>query len=119
MRAVLEHFWKFTLAPIYQSLFRRWFQAIVSRQDTTLGELGRLQAQIQALRQAVESEVARSEALRLQVAELDLQVRNALAARWDEAALTRRMAALEDSLRRDGSPPTDAQPDRVSTAQTP
>jgi hypothetical protein len=99
VKAILKTGWKLSFGPIYQSLFRRYFQAMLSRQDTALGELGALKAQIQALNAAVVNEVARGEALRVQVATLDLQVRNALAARWDDAALGRRLAGLEDRMR--------------------
>ncbi|MGI8714422.1 MAG: hypothetical protein ACR2NR_14860 [Solirubrobacteraceae bacterium] len=105
MRKLLTSLWKLTGGPIHERLFRRYFQATLSRQDMTLAQLGLVQAQVQELRRACESEVARVEALRLQVRELDVQVRNALAARWDDAALSRRMTALEDRLRAEGKSP--------------
>jgi BMFP domain-containing protein YqiC len=94
----LKIVWNVSFGPAYERLFRRWFRAMVSRQDTTLGHIGALQVEVAELRRAVAAELARSEALRLQVRDLDVQVRNALAARWDDAALTRRMVALEDRL---------------------
>lgn len=89
---------KMTFGSIHQRLFRRYFYALLSRQDTTLAQLGSLYADVQDLRRTVESDVARLEALRLEVRELDVHVRNALAARWDDAALARRMTALEGRL---------------------
>lgn len=83
---------------IYESLFRRYFQAMLSRQDTIAAQLGTLHAEVQDIRRTVDSDAARLEALRLEVRELDVQVRNALAARWDDVALARRMTALEDRL---------------------
>lgn len=99
MKRLLTSVWKLTGSPVHERLFRRYFRATLSRQDTTLAQLGLVQIQVQELRRACESEVARVEALRLSVSELDVQVRSALAARWDDAALARRMAALEDRLR--------------------
>lgn len=108
MKRLLTSMWKLTGAPVHERLFRRYFQAILGRQDTTLAQLGLVQIQVQELRRACESEVARVEALRLGVSELDVQVRNALAARWNDAALARRMAALEDRLRAEPDAPEPA-----------
>jgi BMFP domain-containing protein YqiC len=99
VRKLLTIVWRRTFEPVHRRLFRRYFQAIINRQNMTLGQLGELQAHVQDLRRAVDAEAARAEALRLQVRDLDVQVRNALAARWEDAALSRRMAALEDRLR--------------------
>ena len=98
MRKLLRITWRLTFGSIHQRLFRRYFQAMLSRQETTLAQLGTLQTRVQDLRRTVDSDGARLEALRLQVSDLDVQVRNALAARWDDAALARRMTALEDRL---------------------
>jgi hypothetical protein len=118
----LRMLWRVSFGPAHQRLFRRYFDAMLSRQDTTLGHLGGLQAEVADLRRAVSAELARSEALRLQVRELDVQVRNALAARWDDAALARRMMALEDRLHA-ATPPAPAadgaESERVSVPRIP
>lgn len=98
MRKLLRALWRSTFGAVHQTLFRRYFQAMLSRQETTLAQFGTLRTQVQDLKRTVDSDVARLEALALQVRDLDVQVRNALAARWDDAALARRMTSLEDRL---------------------
>lgn len=98
MKELLRTVWRSTLGPIHEKLFKRYFRAIQVRQDAALAQLGTLQTQIQDLRRTIDSDAARLEALRLQVRDLDVQVRNALAARWDDMALARRMTALEERL---------------------
>jgi hypothetical protein len=76
MRAFATALWKATIGPVYYRLFRRYFDAILSRLD-----------------------------------ELDAQVHGLLASKWEEQALARRIAIIEDRLGIDDS---DGQPEPVA-----
>jgi len=80
MKRYLKALWRLTFEPIYRRLFRRYFDGINTRQ-------GRVNAEVIA-----------------GLADLDRHVRTVIAAGWDDTALSRRMAALEDRLDRAGAP---------------
>ena len=85
MKALLKTLWKQTLEPVYDALFRRYFDATISRLNTVLEmrtELDKMNARLD---------------------QLDAHVRTVIAARWDEGALARRLAMLEDRLAENGA----------------
>src|SRR5439155_3426502 len=87
----LRALWRLTAKPIYDRLFRRYFQAMLDRLDSTLGELHDLRSEMSTTR----AEVAELRALHTQ---LDQHTRTILASHWDTAALARRLVMLEDQL---------------------
>ena len=96
----LKTLWAITFKPIYTRLFRRFFDATINRLNTTLGELATLRRE---LHNHVHGINVRLDELNARVADLDQQVHTVIAARWDETAMARRMAALEDGAQRNGA----------------
>lgn len=98
MMRYLRALWRITFAPVYRRLFGRYFEAILSEVKAIREELYHDIAGINTRQGQVNSEVL------ARLDELDQNVRTVIAAGWDDKALARRMAALEDRLGQDGSP---------------
>jgi hypothetical protein len=109
MTGLLKALWAITFQPVYTRLFRRFFDAMISRETTALSELAGVR---QDLHNHVHGLNVRLDALNARVADLDQQTRVMIAARWDDLALTRRMAALEERVEQNGAATVPArQPD--------
>jgi len=89
--------WRITGKPIHQRLFGRYFQAMISRLNSTLGELSDVRAELEEVR----SELLAS---RAQQQELDLKMRSIVGGHWDATAVARRLAAIEDRIASDQHP---------------
>lgn len=76
--------WRFTLGPVYDRLIRRYF-------DTALARLQKLLREVHTLSTRVD--------------ELDRHVHALLEAGWEQKALARRIAMIEDRLELDGDHP--------------
>lgn len=104
--------WQRTVGPVYERLFRRFFDAAINRLNSLLAQTAALQTEVGAVRAelgAVRAEIDRLRAdidrlthLIVQDAserrDLEEQMRGVLSARWDDIALARRLAALEDRI---------------------
>jgi hypothetical protein len=90
----LRLLWRFTGRPIYERLIGRYFAATISRLNTTLGELGHVRAQLDAVRRELELSHVRQD-------ELARQMRAVTAGYWDGVAVSRRLAAIEDRIHAD------------------
>jgi hypothetical protein len=77
--------------PIYRRLFQIYFDAVINRLNSALGELSTLRAEVERVRAEVVECRAQNE-------ELDRHVRTVVASHWDTTAFTRRLAAIEDRL---------------------
>jgi hypothetical protein len=91
--------WSVTGKPIHQRLFGRYFQATISRLNSTLGELSDVRAELEAARREIT-------ACRDTQAELDRKLSAVMGAYWDAAAVTRRLATIEDRLYLGQQPPS-------------
>jgi BMFP domain-containing protein YqiC len=80
MSALLKPLWSATFGRVYDRLIRRYFTAILSRLDELLARW----AEVRALTERFD--------------QLDAHVRAVVAARWENEALARRIAMLEDRL---------------------
>jgi hypothetical protein len=88
MISILKSLWRLTLEPVYKALFKRFFEAILSRLNRILDE-----------QLATREDVRRINA---RLDELDVHVRNVIASRWEDAAIARRLAMIEERLERNG-----------------
>jgi ABC-type transporter Mla subunit MlaD len=86
-----------TLEPVYIRLFRRYFQATINRLNTTIDEVAATRTDLQ---HHIAGLNRRLDQLSAQVTELDRHVHTVVTARWDDAAMVRRMAAIEERLER-------------------
>jgi hypothetical protein len=104
---LLKALWQATFGPIYNRLFRRYYQAM-------LGELGRVEAELRNQNAAVRSHSAaivdygvelrtHLDQLYGRLAELDERVRIVIASQWEQQAIVRRIAGLEDALEQVGA----------------
>jgi hypothetical protein len=84
MKTLLQAAWRLVIEPIYDRLFRRYFQASISRLNTTIDYVSGIQAELAEVHARLD--------------ELDAHVRTVVAARWENAALARRIAMLEEQL---------------------
>jgi hypothetical protein len=82
---ILRTLWRVTLEPVYNRLIKRYFDATIGRLTTLIGDIARISARLD---------------------ELDAHIHALLEAGWEEKALARRMAMLEDRLGVDGQPST-------------
>jgi hypothetical protein len=92
MKGYLRSLWRNTLEPVYRWLFRRYFDAILRDIYELRVELHNHIAGINTRQGQVNADVI------ARLDELDRHVRTVIAAGWDDEALARRMAALEDRL---------------------
>jgi hypothetical protein len=109
MTAALKTVWKLTLGPVYERLFRRYFDATVSRLDTVIAQGSDISS---TMWHHIHGLNLRLDELNARVADLEAHVSAAAAARWDETAVIRRLALLEDRAAGNGTP---AQPKPSST----
>jgi hypothetical protein len=100
MTNIVKALWRISLGPVYTRLFRRFFVAMISRQNATLGEFAAVRHE---LHNYVHGINLRLDELNAGVSNLDQQTRVLIAARWDHDAMTRRMAALEDRVQGNGA----------------
>ena len=91
LTAPLRLLWRVTGKPIYRRLFQVYFDAVINRLNSTLGELSTLRAELERVRAEVVD-------CRVQNEELDRHLRTVVASHWDTTALTRRLAAIEDRV---------------------
>jgi hypothetical protein len=98
MKRYLKALWRLTFEPIYRRLFRRYFEAILREVQANRADLYNHIDGINTRQGRVNAEVIAG------LADLDRHVRTVIAAGWDDTALSRRMAALEDRLDRAGAP---------------
>jgi hypothetical protein len=89
--APLRLIWRVTGKPVYRRLFQMYFEAVINRLNSTLGELADLRAEVEKMR----VEIVESRALN---EELDRHMRTVVASHWDTTALARRLAAIEDRI---------------------
>jgi hypothetical protein len=112
--AVLRALWHMTFEPVYRWLFRAHFDAIAGRLEEIAGELSVYDASLRnqsaalsdygvELRTHVHGLNVRLEELAARVAALDERVRTVIAGQWEQEAIARRMAVLEDRIQADGS----------------
>src|SRR6266852_5085951 len=84
LTAPLRLLWRVTGKPIYRRLFQIYFDAVINRLNSALGELSTLRAEVERVRAEVVECRAQNE-------ELDRHVRTVVASHWDTTALTRRL----------------------------
>jgi hypothetical protein len=107
--AVMKALWHLTFEPVYRRLFRRHFEAIAGRLEEVAAELhvydSSLRNQSAAisdygteLRTHVHGLNVRLDSIAARVAALDEQVRTVIAGQWEQEAITRRLASIEDRM---------------------
>jgi hypothetical protein len=93
MKRYLKVLWRTTFEPVYRRLFQRYYVV-------TLRE-------VKEMRWELYNHITRQGEVNAEVIahlhELDRHVRTVIAAGWDDTALARRMASLEDRIERDGT----------------
>lgn len=98
--SILKPLWDITFGPAYERLFRRFFEATLSRLNTIGDDVSGLRTQLRSYGHELHGyghgTNLRLDALNERVAELEAQVSQFKADKWDEVAVARRVAALED-----------------------
>ena len=113
---ILRTLWRLTLDPIYDRFFRRWFQLLSGGMDGIRAELRNQDAELRNQAAAVRSHSeaisdygvelrthihglnVRLDEFGARLSELDECVRTVIAAHWEQEAIARRIAALEDKI---------------------
>ncbi len=101
--------WRLTFEPMYRWLFRSHFDAITARLDDVAARLGASDASLRnqskamsdygvELRTHIHGLNLRLNEIDDRVAALEEQVRVMIAGQWEQEAITRRLASLEDRI---------------------
>ena len=83
--------WRAIGRPLYRRLLGRYFDAIIARLNSTLGQLTTIRSELSDVRERLDEVVAFQNTL-------DQQMRNIAAERWDGTAVGRRLSSIEDRL---------------------
>lgn len=113
---IVRTLWRLTLDPIYHRFFRRWFQNLSGRIDELRADIRDQDAELRNQTAAVLSHSAaisdygvelrthihglntRLDDFAVRLADLDERVRTVIAAHWEQEAIARRIASLEDRI---------------------
>lgn len=109
---ILRALWRLTLDPIYDRLFRRYFQLLSGGIAEIEAELRNQGAALRShgaamsdygveLRTHIHGLNVRLDEFAVRIAELDERVGTVIAAHWEHEAVARRLAALEDRIEAD------------------
>jgi len=83
--------WRAIGKPVYRRLLGRYFEAIITRLNSTLGQLTSMRSEMAEIRRRLDEIVDFQQ-------KLDRQMAAVATTHWDETASNRRLAAIEDRL---------------------